>query len=140
MLAAVDKESESKMPLIRFEYEVKQKELETDLHRLEEESALKLQNEKEALEARDSGSDDGAVVSIRSRSPSIGKVQGARTSSAGSTNQISLQTLKTAVLIIQRTGASTIESILTEKAYLNLDLLAASVSNPNVYRIGLSAI
>ena len=74
MLAALDKESDSKMPLIRFEYEMKQKELEKDLHRLEEESALKLQNEKEALEARDSGSDDGAVVSIRSRSPSIGKV------------------------------------------------------------------
>ena len=40
-----------------------------ELHRLEEEGALKLHYEKEALDARDSGSDDGAAPSIRSRSP-----------------------------------------------------------------------
>ena len=58
---------------------------------------------------------------------SIGKVRGARTSSAGSTKQISLQTLKTVVMIIQRTVKKTIESVLIEKACLNPDPQAASV-------------
>ena len=40
-----------------------------ELHRLREEGALKLQYEKEALDARASGSGDGAAPSIRSRSP-----------------------------------------------------------------------
>ena len=56
------------MRLTRIEYEIKQKELEMELHRLEE-GALKLQYEKEALDARDSVSDYGAANSIRSRSP-----------------------------------------------------------------------
>ena len=62
--AALEKEFNSKMRLRRIEFEMKQKEIEMELHRLEE-GALKLQYEKEALDARDSGSDDG----IRSRSP-----------------------------------------------------------------------
>ena len=39
------------------------------LHRWEEEGALKLKYEKEALDARDCVSDDGASLSIRRRSP-----------------------------------------------------------------------
>ena len=54
------------MRLRKIEYEMKQKELEMELHRLEEEGALKLQYEREFLDARDSGSDDGAAPSIRS--------------------------------------------------------------------------
>ena len=54
------------MRLRKIEYEMKQKELEVDLYRWEEEGELKLQFEKEALDARDSGSDDGAPPSIRS--------------------------------------------------------------------------
>ena len=68
-LAALDKEFNTNMRLRKIEYEMKQKELEMELHRLEEEGALKLQYEKEALDARDSGSDDGAAPSIRSRFP-----------------------------------------------------------------------
>ena len=68
-LAALDREFNTKMRLRKIEYEMKQKELEMELHRLEEECALKLQYEKEALDARDSGSDDGAVPSLGSRLP-----------------------------------------------------------------------
>ena len=67
-LAALGKEFNSMMRLRRIEFEMRQKEIEMELHRLEE-GALKLQYEKEALDARDSGSDDGAASSIRSRSP-----------------------------------------------------------------------
>ena len=52
-----------------IEYDMKQKELEIELHRLEEEMTLKLEYEREALDARGSGSEDGAVLSIKSRSP-----------------------------------------------------------------------
>ena len=99
------------MRLRKIEYEMKQKEIELELHHLEEEGALKLQYKKEALDARDSGSNDGAAPRMKADCLSIGKVQRARTSSAGSTNQISLQTLKTVVLIIQRTVTKTIESV-----------------------------
>ena len=48
-LAALDKEFNTKMRLRKIEYEMKQKELEMELHRLEEEGALKLQYEKKPL-------------------------------------------------------------------------------------------
>ena len=67
-LAALDKEFNTKCVWEKLKYEMKQKELEMELHRLEEEGALKLQYEKEALDARDSGADDGAAPSIGSRS------------------------------------------------------------------------
>ena len=67
-LAALEKEFNSMMRLRRIVFEMRQKEIEFELHRLEE-GALKLQYEKEALDARDSGSDDGAAPSKRSRSP-----------------------------------------------------------------------
>ena len=57
------------MRLRKIEYDMKQKELDMELHRLEEEMTLKLEYEKEALDARDSGSEDGAALSIGSRSP-----------------------------------------------------------------------
>ena len=41
--AALDKEFNTKMRLRKTEYEIKQKELEMELHRLEEEGALKQQ-------------------------------------------------------------------------------------------------
>ena len=56
------------MRLRGFEFEMKQKEIEMELQRLEEEGALKLQYKKEALGARESCSDNGAASSIRSRS------------------------------------------------------------------------
>ena len=61
-LAALDKEFNTKMRLRKIEYEMKQKELEMELHRLEEEGALKLQYEKEALDARDSSIRDSRLV------------------------------------------------------------------------------
>ena len=67
-LAALDKEFSSKMRLRKIEYEMKQKDVEMELHRLEKELTLKLEYEKKALDARDSGSDDGVALSIRSRS------------------------------------------------------------------------
>ena len=72
-LAALEKEFNSKMRLKSIEFEMKQKEIEMELHRLEE-GALKLQYEKEALDARDFGSDDG----IRSRSPFNWKSPGSK--------------------------------------------------------------
>ena len=68
-LAALVKEFNTTMRLRNIEYNMKQKELEMELHRLEEEMTLKLEYEKEALDARDSGSEDGAAISIRSQSP-----------------------------------------------------------------------
>ena len=68
-VTALDKKFNTKMRLRKIEYELKQKELEIELHRLEGQGAFELQYEKEALDARDSGSDDGAPPSIRSRSP-----------------------------------------------------------------------
>ena len=53
---------------------MEQKDLEMYLHRSEEALILKLY-EKEALDARDSGSIDGAAFSIRSQSPFNGKRQ-----------------------------------------------------------------
>ena len=46
-LVALDKEFNTKMRLRKIEYEMKQKEIELELHHLEEEGALKLQYEKE---------------------------------------------------------------------------------------------
>ena len=66
--AALDKEFNSRMRLRKIEYEMKQKDVEMELLRLEEELTLKLEYKKEALDARDSASDDDAVLSIRIRS------------------------------------------------------------------------
>ena len=57
------------MRLRKIEYNSKQKNNEMELHRWEEEGALKLKYEKEALDVRDCVSDDGASLSIRRRSP-----------------------------------------------------------------------
>ena len=56
------------MRLKKIEIELKRKELKMEMH-LSEEGALKLEYEKEALEARASDSDESAAPSIRSRSP-----------------------------------------------------------------------
>ena len=48
---------------------MKQKDLVMESHRLEEEGAHNLEYENGALDARDSGSVEGAALSIRSRSP-----------------------------------------------------------------------
>ena len=56
------------MRLKKIEFELKRKELEMEMQLLEE-GALKLEYEKEALDARASGSDDSAAPSIQIRSP-----------------------------------------------------------------------
>ena len=68
-LAALEKDFASKMRLKKIEFELKRKELEMEMQLFEEEGALKLEYEKEALDARASDSDDSAAPSIRSRSP-----------------------------------------------------------------------
>ena len=57
------------MRLKKIEFELKRNELEMEMQLFEEEGALKLDYEKEALDARASDSDDSAAPSIRSRSP-----------------------------------------------------------------------
>ena len=54
---------------MKIEFELKRKELEMEMQFFEEEGALKLEYEKEALNARASDSHDSAAPSIRSRSP-----------------------------------------------------------------------
>ena len=68
-LAALEKDFASKMRLKKIEFELKRKELEMEMQLFEEEGALKLEYEKEALDARAPDSDDSAAPSIRSRSP-----------------------------------------------------------------------
>ena len=68
-LAALEKEFASKLRLKKIKFELKRKELEMEMQLFEEEGALKLEYEKEALDARASDSDDSAAPSIRSRSP-----------------------------------------------------------------------
>ena len=70
-LAALEKDFASKMRLKKIEFVLKRKELEIEMQFFEEECALKLEYEKEALDARASDSDDSAAPSIRSRSPFI---------------------------------------------------------------------
>ena len=67
-LAALEKDFASKLRLKKIEFELKRKELELDVQLFEEEGALKLEYEKEALDARAPDSDDSAAPSIRSRS------------------------------------------------------------------------
>ena len=68
-LAALEKDFTSKMRLKKIEFELKRKGLEMEMQLFEEEGALKLEYEKEALAARAPDSDDSAAPSIRSRSP-----------------------------------------------------------------------
>ena len=68
-LAALEKDFAAKMKLKKIEFELKRKELEMEMQLFEEEGALKLEYEKEALDARASNSDDSAAPSFRSRSP-----------------------------------------------------------------------
>ena len=68
-LAALEKDFAAKMRLKKIEFELKRKELEMEIQLFEEEGALKLEYEKEALDARASDSDESAAPSIRSRSP-----------------------------------------------------------------------
>ena len=68
-LAALEKDFATKMRLKKIEFELKRKELEMEMQLFEEEGALKLEYEKEAIDARASDSDESAAPSIRSRSP-----------------------------------------------------------------------
>ena len=68
-LAALEKDFAAKMRLKKIEFELKRKELEMEMQLFEEEGALKLEYEKEALDARVPDSDDSTAPSIRSRSP-----------------------------------------------------------------------
>ena len=68
-LAALEKDFAAKMRLKKIEFELKWKELEMEMQLFEEEGALKLEYEKEALDARATDSDESAAPSIRSRAP-----------------------------------------------------------------------
>ena len=68
-LAVLDIDFAAKMRLKKIEFKVKRKELEMEMQLLEEEGALKLEYDKEALDARASNLDERAAPSIRSRSP-----------------------------------------------------------------------
>ena len=68
-LAVLEKDFAEKIRLKKIEFELKRKELEMEKQLFEEEAALKLEYEKEALDARASDSDYSAAPSIRSRSP-----------------------------------------------------------------------
>ena len=68
-LAPLEKDFAAKMRLKEIEFELKRKELELEMQLFEEEGALKMEYEKEALDARTSDSDESAAPSIRSRSP-----------------------------------------------------------------------
>ena len=68
-LAALEKDFASNLRLKKIEFELKRKELEMEMQLFEEEGALKLEYEKEVLDARAPESDDSATPSIRSRSP-----------------------------------------------------------------------
>ena len=68
-LAALEKDFAEKMRLKKIEFELKRKELEMEIQLFEEQDALKLEYEKEAIDARASDSDDSAAPSILSRSP-----------------------------------------------------------------------
>ena len=57
------------MKLQKIEFELKRKELEMEMQLFEEEGALKLEFEKEALDARAPDNDDSAAPTIQSRSP-----------------------------------------------------------------------
>ena len=57
------------MSLRKIDFEMKRKELDMEMQLFEKEGALKLEYEKEALDARASDSDDSAAPSIRSRAP-----------------------------------------------------------------------
>ena len=67
-LLALEKVFESNMRLKKFEFELIRKEHEMEMQLFEEEGALKLEYEKEALDARAWDSDYSAAPSIRSRS------------------------------------------------------------------------
>ena len=57
------------MRLKKIKFQLKRKELEKQMQIFEEEGALKLEYEKEALETRALDSDDNAAPSIGSKSP-----------------------------------------------------------------------
>ena len=63
-LAALEKDFALKMRLKKTEFELKRKELEMEMQLFEEEGALKLEYEKEALDARAPDFDDSAAPSI----------------------------------------------------------------------------
>ena len=62
--AALEKNFASKMRLKQIEFELKRKELEMEMQLFEEEGALKLEYEKEALDARAPDSDNSEAPSI----------------------------------------------------------------------------
>ena len=67
--SALEEDFALKMRLKKTEFEFKRQEFEMEVQLFEEEGALKLEYDKEALDARASDSDDSAATSIRSRSP-----------------------------------------------------------------------
>ena len=63
-LAALEKDFASKMRLKKIELELKSKELEMEMQLFEEEGSLKVEYEKEVLDARASDCDESAAPSI----------------------------------------------------------------------------
>ena len=106
---SLDKEFNSKMQLRKIDYDMKQKELEMELHRLERE--LTVWYTKSLCRAQYK---KPIAFQLKNSKES-------RTFSADLTNLITLQTLKIVVLIIQGTHTTIIESVSIKKAYLNED-------------------
>ena len=104
---------------------MKQKEPETELHHSEKKGALKMEYEKKELDGRNSGSDDVATLCIRSGSTYRMKLPRNKDVSGWLDKSDNFAILKIVVLIIKRTGTTTIELISTEKAYLYPDPHAA---------------
>ena len=135
------------MRLRKIEYELKQKELEMELHRLEEKAptAIKSSNVRSNCKTTrkpsipDSGSGDGAAPSIRSRSPFNWKSPRGKDIFGWLDQADKFANFKDCSFDHTKNGQENYRVSLIEKAYLNPDPQAASISNSTVYPTGLSA-
>ena len=100
---------------------MKQKELQMELHRLEEEGAVRLQYEKETLDARDPGSDDGAALFIRSRSPFDCKSPTSKDVFGWLDQSDKFANFLDCSFDHTKNSTITVESVSIEKAYFNPD-------------------
>ena len=79
-----------------------------EMRLFEEESALKLEYEKEALDARASDSDESAATSVRSRSPFNWKTRKTKMFPVGSITRINSPTCTIIVSSVRKPGSTTI--------------------------------
>ena len=96
------------MRLKKIEFELKKTELEMEMQLFEEEGALKLEYEKEALDAGASDSDDSAARSIRIRSTFNWKTPKNKIIPVGSITRINSLTCTIIVSSVRKAGSTTI--------------------------------